>query len=100
MQLRVVTPGELSWHPWSWVMSQGSTGNVLYQGGHTWGTGEAAQPQMTYPGKNRFQRSGWAHKGIEEIFWIKVDIPVLAQLLTDTHFPIIRHTNCLGQHYF
>ena len=25
---------------------------------------------------------------------------ILARLLTDTHFPIIRHTNCLGQHYF
>ena len=25
---------------------------------------------------------------------------ILAWLLTDTHFPIIRHTNCLGQHYF
>lgn len=75
MQLSVVTPGELSWHPWSWVMSQRSTGNILYQGGHTWGTGETSQLQMTYAGKSRFQRSGWAHKGIEKIFWIKVDIP-------------------------
>lgn len=25
---------------------------------------------------------------------------ILAWLLTDTHFPILRHTNCLVQHYF
>lgn len=52
---------------------RGAQETFFIKGGHTWGTGETSQLQMTYAGKNRFEiRVGT--QGIE-IFWIKVDIP-------------------------